>query len=166
MIQRRWASRVFSHDGSCSEDPASVCLQLWINSLEARELVLVEGDTHSCGATNTGVGSLRGERAWGTRRRARSPWSQHACVSSDIWMRHLLALFTPQGKPEPTPPPPRLLREVRGQRRRPSSSPEAARELVGGQSARLPSKRFPTSPFRAHKHTTGSWPNNLISGSI
>lgn len=41
MIQRRWARWVLSHDGSCGATltAASVCLQLWINRLEARELV-------------------------------------------------------------------------------------------------------------------------------
>lgn len=87
---------------------------------------LVEGDAHSCGALNTGAGSLRGERAGGTRRRARSTWSQRACVSSDIWTGHLVAaVFTP----------PRETRtsfsggEVRGRGwSRKSSSPEAGAE--------------------------------------
>lgn len=63
--QRRWVRCIFSHNRSCGVTPAaaSVCLQLWINRLEAREPSLVEGDTHSCGAANIAAGSYRGEGA-------------------------------------------------------------------------------------------------------
>lgn len=102
------------------------------------------------------------------RNQASRPFTLKPACMCLLWYLNEASLSPvyPPRETRTNPPPPRLLREVRGQRRRPSSSPEAARELVGGQSARLPSKRFPTSPFRAHKHTTGSWPNNLISGSI
>lgn len=67
---------VFSHDGSCGVTltAASVCLQLWINRLEARDLVLVEGDTHSCGAANIGAGSRWGERAENLRPASMCLW--------------------------------------------------------------------------------------------
>lgn len=67
---------VFSHDGSCGVTltAASVCLQLWINRLKARDLVLVEGDTHSCGAANIGAGSRWGERAENLRPASMCLW--------------------------------------------------------------------------------------------
>lgn len=67
---------VFSHDGSCGVTltAASVCLQLWINRLEARDSVLVEGDTHSCGAANIGDGSRWGERAENLRPASMCLW--------------------------------------------------------------------------------------------
>lgn len=52
---------------------------------------LVEGDTHSLWAANTGGRSCRGERAGGNQP---SPptWGLRACVSSNVWLERLAAV--------------------------------------------------------------------------
>lgn len=141
MIQRRWVRWVFSHDGSCGVTPtaASVCLQLWINRLEARELVLVEGDTHSCGAANIGAGSCRGESAGGNQ--ASHPLGLSLwCLTGASHRSWQILCLPSEGNPNHHRSSFRRKSEVR------SSSPEAGEELrsrLWSLRGRLPPKMFP-----------------------
>lgn len=126
VIQRRWVRWVFSNDGSCwvTLTAASVCLQLWINRLEARESVLVEGDTHSCGAANIGAGSCWGEGAGGNQ--ASRPFHRRPASMCLLWcLTGASRYFVYPPRETQTSAPPFFLRksEVRG------SSPEAGKEF-------------------------------------
>lgn len=92
MIQRRWVRWVFSHDGSCGATltAASVCLQLWINRLEAREPVWWKETHIPAGRRTSETGRVEVNEPGETRR----PAQPEAGVSS-------VTVFTLRGKPKP-----------------------------------------------------------------
>lgn len=116
MRGRYDSEEVFSHDGSCGATPtaASVCLQLWINRLEAREPVRWKETRIPAGRRTSEPGRVEVNEPGETRRPARF----------NLRPASMRLLFALRGETRTTAP------ASQGSQR--SAPPEAAAQVVSG----------------------------------